>query len=97
MVTKINRWIRETTNNDTYNLSAGYTLDGNDIKGRNFEALSFSAPFAVSAMVDQANQAWLNNLWVYVTAFKLKDFDYYDNTIKLMDMIIVSGNYWQPN
>jgi endo-1,4-beta-D-glucanase Y len=94
MVDKINRWIRETTNNNTYNLSAGYTLEGDDIKDRDYEALSFSAPFTVSAMVDQANQAWLNNLWVYVTAFKLKDFDYYDNTIKLMDMIIISGNYW---
>jgi endo-1,4-beta-D-glucanase Y len=91
---KINRWVRETTNNDTYNLGAGYTLSGNDIKGRNFEALSFIAPFAVSAMVDQKNQAWLNKVWDYTVAFKLKDFDYYDNTIKLLDMIIVSGNYW---
>jgi len=94
IVDKINRWIRATTNNNAYNLSAGYTLAGNDIKGRYYEALSFSAPFAVSAMVDQTNQQWLNKLWVYITAFKLKDFDYYDNTIKLMDMIIVSGNYW---
>jgi endo-1,4-beta-D-glucanase Y len=94
MADKINSWIRETTNNDTYNLSAGYTLAGNDIKGRNFEALSFIAPFAVSAMVDQKNQVWVNKLWDYLTGFKLKDFDYYDNTIKLLDMIIVSGNYW---
>jgi len=94
---RINRWIRETTNNDTYNLSAGYTLAGNDIKGRYFEALSFSAPFAVSAMVDQKNQVWLTHLWTYLTVFKLKDFDYYDNTIKLLDMIIISGNYWEAN
>ncbi len=96
IVDKINRWMRETTNNDTYNLAAGYTLAGRDIKGRNFEALSFIAPFAVSAMVDQKNQVWLNKVWDYLTAFKLKDFDYYDNTIKLLDMIIVSGNYWGP-
>jgi hypothetical protein len=93
---KINHWIRETTRNDTYNLSAGYTLAGNDIKDRYFEALSFVAPFAVSAMVDGKNQAWLNHLWVYLTAFKLKDYDYYDNSIKLLDMIILSGNYWPP-
>lgn len=91
---KINKWIRETTNNNTYNLSAGYTLAGNDIKGRYFEALSFVAPFAVSAMTDGRNQAWLNHLWDYLTAFKLKDYDYYDNSIKLLDMIIISGNYW---
>jgi len=97
IVAKINHWVKETTNNDTYNLSAGYTLAGNDIKHRYFEALSFIAPFAVSAMVDQKNQAWLNKVWDYMTAFKMKDFDYYDNTIKLVDMIIVSGNYWEVN
>lgn len=95
-VQKINHWIRKTTNNDTYNLSAGYTLAGNDIKGRYFEALSFITPFGVSAMVDQNNRQWLNHIWDYTTQFKLKDFDYYDNTIKLLNMIIISGNYWAP-
>ena len=95
IVSKMNSWIRETTNNDTYNLSAGYTLAGDDINHRYFEALSFVAPFAVSAMVDAKNQAWLNKLWIYLTGFKMKDYDYYDNSIKLLDMIIMSGNYWE--
>ncbi|GAA4093954.1 glycosyl hydrolase family 8 [Mucilaginibacter panaciglaebae] len=95
IVTKINRWIRETTNNDTYNLSAGYTLEGNDINNRYFEALSFIAPFGVSAMVDAKNQIWLNKVWIYLTGFKIRDYDYYDNSIKLLNMIIISGNYWQ--
>jgi endo-1,4-beta-D-glucanase Y len=95
MVSKINRWVRETTNNNTYNLSAGYTLAGNDIKGRYFEALSFVAPFGVSAMVDGKNQRWLNHVWDYLVAFKLKDYDYYDNSIKLLNMLIMSGNYWR--
>ncbi|MCC8424697.1 glycosyl hydrolase family 8 [Mucilaginibacter sp. UR6-11] len=95
ITTKINSWIRETTNNNTYNLSAGYTLAGNDIKGRYFEALSFVAPFGVSAMVNGKNQAWLNHVWDYLTAFKQRDYDYYDNSIKLLNMLIMSGNYWQ--
>lgn len=95
IVSKINTWIRETTNNNTYNLSAGYTLEGNDINQRYFEALSFIAPFGVSAMVDTKNQAWLNKVWIYLTGFKMKDYDYYDNSIKLLDMIIMSGNYWE--
>jgi endo-1,4-beta-D-glucanase Y len=95
MVAPINRWIRQTTNNDTYNLSAGYSLEGNDLKGRYFEALSFVAPFAVSAMVDSANQQWLNKVWDYLLGFKMKDYDYYDNSIKLLNMIIISGNYWE--
>lgn len=93
---KINRWIRETTKGNPDNISAGYTLEGNDIRGRYFEALSFIGPFAVSAMVDQKNQKWLNDVWDYLVHFKLKDFDYYDNSIKMLDMIILSGNYWEP-
>jgi len=92
---KINRWVRETTQNKPDNLSAGYTLAGNDIKHRYFEALSFIGPFAVSAMVDKKNQRWLNDVWDYLVDFKLKDYDYYDNSIKLLNMIILSGNFWQ--
>jgi len=95
IVDKINQWVQETTGGNPYNLSAGYTLAGDDVKGRYFEALSFIAPFAVSATVDKKNQLWLNKIWDYLVAFKMKDFDYYDNTIKLMDMIIISGNYWR--
>ncbi|MDO3626516.1 glycosyl hydrolase family 8 [Mucilaginibacter sp. BT774] len=92
---RINKWIRETTQNKPDNLSAGYTLAGNDIKHRYFEALSFIGPFAVSSMTDKKNQQWLNDTWDYLVNFKLKDYDYYDNSIKLLNMIILSGNYWQ--
>ncbi len=94
IVDKMNTWIRETTKGDPDNISAGYTLQGDDIKGRNFEALSFIAPFAVSAMVDKKNQVWLNHVWDYILKFELDEFDYYDNSIKMIDMIILSGNYW---
>ncbi|HEY9197273.1 MAG TPA: glycosyl hydrolase family 8 [Mucilaginibacter sp.] len=95
LVTTINRWIRNTTENTPYNLSAGYSLAGNDLPGRYFEALSFIAPFAVSAMTDAQNQHWLNDLWDYLNNFKLKDYDYYDNSIKMLNLIILSGNYWK--
>ncbi len=92
----INRWIKETTSGNPDNISAGYTLGGDDIKGRKFEALSFICPFAVAAMIDSTNQLWLNNIWDYLTGFKLAEFDYYDNTIKMLCMLIISGNYWVP-
>ena len=31
----------------------------------------------------------------HLVAFKMKDYDYYDNSIKLLNLIILSGNYWQ--
>jgi endo-1,4-beta-D-glucanase Y len=97
VVDKINTWIRQTTSGNPDNISAGYSLQGNDLKNRYFEALSFIAPFAVSAMVDQKNQTWLNNIWDYLIKFDLDGFDYYDNSIKMLNMIIISGNYWAPS
>ncbi|WP_448701659.1 glycosyl hydrolase family 8 [Mucilaginibacter sp. AW1-3] len=97
MTAKINAWIRQTTGGNPDNISAGYTLAGNDIKGRYFEAMSFIAPFAVSAMVDAKNQVWLNKMWDYINKFDLDDFDYYDNSIKMIDLLLLSGNYWPPN
>src|SRR5476651_2126483 len=43
---KINTWLRGTTQGNPDNISAGYSLAGNDLPDRNFEALSFIAPFA---------------------------------------------------
>jgi len=95
-VAPINKWIRETTNNNPDNISAGYTLAGDDLKKRNFEALSFIGSFSIAAMVDSKNQEWLNRLWDYMIQFRLKDFDYYDNSIKMLNLIILSHNYWAP-
>ena len=92
----INKWIKETTEDNPDNISAGYTLSGEDLKTRNFEALSFIGSFSISAMVDSKNQAWLNKLWDYIVNFKIKEFDYYDNSIKLLNLIILSHNYWTP-
>jgi endoglucanase len=96
MIHTINHWIRESCSGNPDNISAGYTLAGDDIKTRKFEALSFIGPFAVAAMIESSNQQWLNDIWDYMTGFKLKDFDYYDNSIKMLCMLIISGNYWIP-
>jgi len=96
MVEKINRWIRTTTQNIPDNISAGYSLEGDDLPKRNFEAMSFIASFAVSAMVSPEHQPWLNKLWDYVVSFDLDQFDYYDNSIKMISLLLLSGNYWSP-
>lgn len=95
-VEPINKWIRETSSGNPDNISAGYTLAGEDLKNRHFEALSFISSFAVSAMADKKNQEWLNRLWDYIIRFKLEDFDYFDNSIKLFTLVLLSGNYWLP-
>ena len=97
LVQKINRWIRTTTKNNPDNISAGYSLEGDDLPGRYFEAMSFIASFAVSAMVSSEHQPWLNSLWDYIVSFDANGFDYYDNSIKMIAMLLLSGNYWSPS
>jgi len=93
-VGKINTWIRKTTGDNPDNISAGYTLSGEDLRGQNFEALSFICPFGVSAMVDAKNQAWLNRIWKYSLGFPVQTMDYYDNTLKMLNLLVLSGNAW---
>lgn len=93
---KLNPWIRQTTKGNPDNISAGYNLSGEDLPHRYFEALCFICPFAVAATASPDNQQWLNKLWDYIAHFQRKDFDYYDNSIKMINMIILSGNYWAP-
>ncbi len=94
---KLNVWIRQKTNNQPENIRAGYKLDGTLMDGRDYEDMSFSAPFMVSAMVKQTNQKWLNDLWDYNVAFHTEDNYYFGNTIRVLNAIVVSGNWWSPN
>jgi len=95
-VKKINEWIKETSQDLPDNISAGYNLAGEDLRGRNYEAMSFITSFAIAGMVDKSNQNWLNRLWDYILGFRLRSFDYFDNTIKMIGLIVLSGNYWIP-
>lgn len=96
MVEKINKWIYEKSRGNPADICAGYTLEGDVIRGRNYEAMSFIAPLAVSAMVEKKNQQWVNKLWNYVIGVGIDDSDYFGNTIKMFNIIILSGNYWDP-
>ncbi|GKU77440.1 glycosyl hydrolase family 8 [Paenibacillus sp. L3-i20] len=79
---------------------SGYTLDGKKKLSEWDGGIDFTAPFMVSATIDSSNQQWLNDLWDYhtdavnPTAVEWKY--YYGNTIRLLSMIVVSGNWWSP-
>lgn len=92
----LNAWIRKTTNNDPKNILAGYKLDGSKALA-DYEDISFSAPLMVSAMIDSSNQEWLNKLWDYNVAVKTEDDLYFGNNLRLLSMIVVSGNWWSPS
>ncbi|MFT5039134.1 MAG: endo-1,4-beta-D-glucanase Y [Hyphomicrobiaceae bacterium] len=95
-VAAINAFARSTTSNDPSGFRAGYELDGTPIAGSDFLSMAFVAPLGVSAMVDATNQAWLNDIWDLVVATPVEAESYFENTLKLLSMIVMSRNWWAP-
>jgi endo-1,4-beta-D-glucanase Y len=105
---RITDWIKTSTGGDPSKIIDGYKLDGSpgtlDPKevadgGTHGGSLAFSSPFAVAAMTDSRHQAWLDALWRFTVLERpevAEDDDYYGNTIKMIDLIILSGNWWTP-
>jgi len=89
---RMNAWIKDATGGDPSMISPGYRLDGSPINGS--ETMAFTAPFAVSACIDSGSQKWLDSLWKKIISHPPEN--YYEDTLKLMSMITVSGNFWAP-
>ncbi len=102
ILTKLNNWMQQSTDTIPRKVGGGYSLGGTNLAPQDTLHMCYVSPLAVSAMISKKNQKWLNRLWDYMTAIKMKDYKtiddlgYYDNTIKLINMIIISGNYWKP-
>ena len=91
----LNAWIREATGNDPSQINAGYRLDGQPLSRD--RSAAFLGPFAVAAMTDatEGNQLWLDALWRELVNRRDVEDAYYGNTIKLLCLLVLSGNWWQ--
>jgi len=92
---KINQWLLESTGGNTSEIKSGYNLDGE--ANAYWQDLSFIAPFTVGAMTDTANQQWLNDLYAKTLSMSFNSGGYYGNSLKLLSMLSISGNYWVPS
>ncbi len=92
----INTWIRSKTGNSAPQIDDGYDLSGRNITASVDNTIAFVAPFGVSAMAETKNQAWLDAIWDLVETRPIDKEDYYGNTIKMLSMIVMSGNWWTP-
>ncbi len=95
-VQTMNDWIKDKTNEDPSAIMDGYELDGDVHSSATYNAIDFAAPFGVGAMVSEKNQEWLNSIWDLVTQTGLDEESYYGNTLKLLSLIVMSGNGWSP-
>jgi len=96
-VQSINTWIRGATANTPTAIRSGYQLNGTPLPGTDYLSMAFVAPLGVGAMVHSSNQAWLNSIWDLMLATPIEAEGYYENTLKLLSMIVMSGNWWAPH
>ncbi len=98
-LTNLNAFIRRSANDNPHNVKAGYRV-GSGTPGQsyaNYEDLSFTAPFLVSAAIDAQNQRWMNALWDTVAeGFPTSSDVYFGNSIRMFAVLVASGNWWAP-
>ncbi len=73
-------------------IGAGFTLEG-EAYGNYFTTF-FAAPFAVALMSDVRYQAELDALY---DAIYRRQENYYEDSIKLLSLLLLSGNFWGPD
>lgn len=93
-LTAVNSWIQTATGGSPSNIRSGYKLNGTALV--NYGNLAFSTPFAVSAMISADNQTWLNSLWTFTSNKPTSGANYFDNSLRVLCLIAVSGNWWTP-
>jgi endo-1,4-beta-D-glucanase Y len=85
-------WIVGKTGGDPARIVDGYTLSGEDRGQGNQNA--FEAPFALAGIVDRTHQAWVDAAWRRMASGGLRG--YYGDSLQLLSMIVLSGNWWVP-
>lgn len=91
---RLSRWAEAQTGGQPTSLKAGYRLDGSDIAGNNYLSTAFLAPLGVAAMLHPARQRWLDRLY---NVIRTSQQGYYEDTLTLLSMLILSGNFWNPS
>lgn len=91
IVTKMMDWLDEKTDGRAGRIKAGYTLVGKSIG--NYRSSFFQAPFGVAAMSRPRYQELLDSIY---NAVRKRHEGYYEESVTLLSLLIMSGNYWQP-
>lgn len=98
-VQAMNRFFIGVTAGHPDRVRAGYHVSSGQSGSSyvSYSDLAFVAPLLVGAMTDPSSQAWLNGLWDRVLkGSPIAQSDYYGNTIKMLVLLVASGNFWAP-
>jgi len=90
-VLKMAAFFKKVSGGDPMKIRAGYTLAGKPVRNSNFFTSFFVAPAGVAAMLDPGSQDFLNAVY---DAVRNDHEDYYEDSVTMLCMIVMSGNFW---
>ena len=90
---RISAWALEKTGGKPHRLRAGYRLDGTPLPNSDYFTTFFAAPLGVAAMTVPSQQRWLNALH---DAVRDVNEDYYEDSVTLLCLLVMSRNVWDP-
>lgn len=90
---RMTTWFSGVAGGNPLNVKAGYGLDGTPNAGSDYFSTAFVAPLGVAAMLHPNRQAWLDGIYEAVRATHQ---DYYEDTLTLLSMLVMTGNFWDP-
>lgn len=93
--TKIMDWASTKTGNDPSKFYPGYTLSGNALMTSYIDG-AFVGPIVVASTVDAKYQTFLNNGWTDLAGWNNGNDGVYGDGIRLLSMLVISGNWWAP-
>ena len=92
----LNNWIKNQSGGKVANIYPGYVVStgvvGTAIE-TSYTDLTFIAPFAVSAVLADDNQEFIDTLWATLANNNVEQEYYFGNSIRLLSMFAASG-YW---
>ena len=92
----LNHWIKKETSYNPKNIKSGYYI-ANGPPGYSFGSsndLSFIAPFLVSSLIEKGHDNWTIDLWETLINKPITKCTFYENTLKLISMIVATGNWY---
>jgi endo-1,4-beta-D-glucanase Y len=90
---RIADWIAIEMGDNPTNIKAGYYLGGTPLPGSDYFTTFFVAPFGIALMTRPSQQQHLNDL--YNAVYNTYE-DYYEDSVTLLSLLVMTGNYWDP-
>lgn len=89
---KMAQWIREKTGDDPSKIVQGYHLNGDENASSFPYKVGFTGAFTCAGMVDATHQTWVDDGYMLTRDQEAAD-NYYQRTLVVMYMLLLSGNY----